>query len=98
HRELFAVNVDFGDLERSEALAMALELLVLLLALVVEDQDFLAAAFAEDLSGDGGVFRAAKLALAVAHGEHVGNLELAGLRLWSRIDFNDVPGRDAELL
>src|SRR5579875_3641176 len=43
-----AVHLDLVDLDLNEALAMALQLLILLLALVVEHKDLVPAAFTHD--------------------------------------------------
>jgi hypothetical protein len=50
--EALAVDQDLVDLDFDEVLAVALHLLVLLLALELEDQDLVAAAFAEHGAGD----------------------------------------------
>src|SRR5580698_1281271 len=76
--EALAADEDLVDLDFNEALAMALQLLVLLLALVVEHEDLVATAFADDL---GQHLRAAqlllKLTLFAADSNNVGELERA---------------------
>src|SRR5690348_3965126 len=78
---------------------MAGELLVLLLPLVVEDQDFLGAALFEHAGEDaGGVACGAReLAFGGAGGENIGKFKLAVLGGLA-FDVNDVAGRDAILL
>ena len=49
--EFLAVVGDLGDADRGVSLAMSAQLLVLLLALVVEDQNFCAAALLHDFAG-----------------------------------------------
>src|SRR5216683_8323217 len=78
--EALAVGQDLVDFDLNEVLPVALHLLVLLLALELEDQDLLAAAFAND----GGEYLCAgqvglKLALFAADGEDVGELDCAVL-------------------
>src|SRR6185437_5355548 len=76
--EALAIHLDLVDLHLNEALAVALQLLVLLLPLVVEDKDLVAAALADDL---GQHLRAAqlllKLALVAAHCQHIRELQRA---------------------
>src|SRR6185437_7473414 len=76
--EALAIHLDLVDLHLNEALAVALQLLVLLLPLVVEDKDLVAAALADDL---GQHLRAAqlllKLALVAAHRQHIRELQRA---------------------
>src|SRR5207245_7475851 len=53
--EMLPVEGDLGDAHRGEGLAMSSELLVLLLALVVEDQHFIGASFFDYAAGDAGL-------------------------------------------
>ena len=89
---------DFGDADGAEVLAMSAELFVLLLALVMEDQNFLGAAVFQYLSGNQRALAAgANLAIAALHCEHVVELNGAvGLRLG--LDPNHIAGSDPVLL
>ena len=76
--EVLAVDADLVDTDLDEVLAMALAALVLLLALELEDENLVAASCAYDRgenlgSGEIGL----ELTLFGAHGEDVGELELA---------------------
>src|SRR5437763_650591 len=51
--ELLPIVADFRNAQCSESLPMSLQLLVLLLALVMEDQDLFRAAFVHDLGSNG---------------------------------------------
>ena len=78
--EALAVDENLVDFDLNEVLAVALHLLVLLLALELEDEDLFATAFADDGgenlgSGEVGL----ELALFAADGEDVGELDVAVL-------------------
>src|ERR1700761_8895078 len=78
--QALAADQDLIDLDLYECLAVALHLLVLLLALVMEYKDLVAAAFANDLGRD---LRALEILLEVAFragdGDDIGELKLAAL-------------------
>src|SRR5271157_2937235 len=93
-----AVHVDAGDLHGGVRLAMSIQLLVLLLALEVEDQNLVAAALLDDLSGDKRIRRLADLALGGADGQHFVELHVLAASLRQLLDLNYVSGRDAILL
>src|SRR5947207_3123408 len=96
--ELLPVESDLGDAHLGKGLAVSLKLLVLLLALVVEDQDLVVAALFEHLAADPGAIAlgATDLALFGADGQHIGELHLA---FFGSLFFNAnyVPGRDTIL-
>src|ERR1700733_7610119 len=76
--EALSVHRNLVDADLDEVLAVALHLLVLLLALQLEDQDLVAAAFAQHSARHlRAVQRRLKLALFRADGEHVGELNRA---------------------
>src|SRR5438477_5456398 len=67
--EMLAVEGDLGNAHGSEGLAMSGELLVLLLALVVENQDLIGASFFDHTAGDARLAAGAgDLSIARAHG------------------------------
>src|SRR5437879_5048146 len=95
--EMLAVEGDLGDAHRGEGLAMSSELLVLLLALVVEDQHFIGAAFFNHAAGDASFAAGAgDLAIASAHGQHVVESDGAagGRLLLAFLHTNNVAGRN----
>ena len=61
--KLPAVHIDAGNLHGCVRLAMSVQLLVLLLALEVEDQDLVAAALPDYLAGDEGASTACPVRL-----------------------------------
>ena len=74
--EALAVDGDLVDADLDEVLTVALHLLVLLLALQLEDQDLVAAALAEHGAGDFGAGQVGgELAGLVADGDDVGELD-----------------------
>ena len=76
--EGLAVDEDLVDSDLNEVLAVSLHLLVLLLALELEDEDLIAAAFADDGGQNlGSVEIGLEFALFGADGEDVGELEFA---------------------
>src|SRR5437868_6652379 len=95
-RSLFAVELDAGDADRGELLAMSDQLLVLLLALELKDQDLVAATFFHHLAGDAGAFGVGGKVI-VADGENVGEFDLA-LAVRRLLDFDHVAGGDTVLL
>src|SRR6266850_5952486 len=96
NRSLFAVELDAGDADRSELLAMSDQLFVLLLALKLEDQDLVAAALFHHLAGDASALGVGRKGVA-ADGQNVGELDRAAamLRLF---DLDHVAGGDTVLL
>src|SRR5207302_1655742 len=96
--ELLSVERNFGDADGGEALAMSLQLLVLFLALEVEDENLIAATFFHNAADHTGA------ALRFSDGprfpgdcQYVGELDIAVLP-GLLVNFNHVPGRDAKLL
>src|ERR1039457_489106 len=77
---------------------MSVQLLVLLLALEVEDQDLIGASLFDHLSADEGLRRLAELALGPANGQHFVELNVFAAGLRQLLDLNHVSGRDAILL
>src|SRR5579862_3344515 len=75
--EALSANGDLGDAHGGEGLAMAAQFLVLLLALVVEDQDFRTAALLDDLADYARVGLLADLTGLAGYGQHIGELHLA---------------------
>src|SRR5207248_8076385 len=95
--EMLAVEGDLGDAHRGERLAMSSELLILLLALVVEDQHFIGAAFFDHAAGYASFAAGAgDLAIASAHGQHVIESDGAagGRRLLGFLHTNNVARRN----
>src|SRR5439155_4196175 len=95
--EMLAVEGDLGDAHRGERLAMSSELLVLLLALVVEDQHLIGASFFDHATGDARLAAGAgDLAIAGAHRQHVIKSDGAagGRLLLGFFHTNDVAGRN----
>src|SRR5262245_11154723 len=95
--EGLAIEGDFGDAHRAERLAMTAQLLVLLLALVVEDDDFRPAALFQHFAEHTGFgLRASNLALRARNRQNVVELDLAvGAEL---LHPNHVAGRHPVLL
>src|ERR1017187_853125 len=77
---------------------MSVQLLVLLLAFEVKDQDLIGAALLDDLAADERIRRLAQFALGVADGEHFIKLNVFAAGLRQLLDLNNVPGCDAILL
>ena len=76
--EALAVDEDLVDLDLDEVLPVTLHLLILLLALELEDENLIATAFTDDGGEDlGSVEVGLELALFGANGEDVRELELA---------------------
>src|SRR5579871_5579032 len=76
---------------------MPIQLLVLLLALVVEDQHLVATALLDDLCGDESLRRFRELALFAADRQHFVKLDVVAAGLRQLLDFDHVPGCDAIL-
>src|SRR5207248_7304220 len=96
--EALPVEADLADAYRRERLAMPAQLLVLLLALVMEDQDLVAPAlFHDGADHTRPGFRTANLAFAAADRQHVAKLNHA---FFSRraLDANYVSKRNTILL
>src|SRR5690349_13485700 len=94
-----AVEEDFGNLHSREWLPVSGELLVLLLALVMENQNLFGASLFEHLADDARatIFRARNLSFAGAGRQNVRKFEFAVLsRLALNVDH--VSGRDTILL
>ena len=94
---MLAVEGDLGDAHRGEGLAMSSELLVLLLALVVEDQHFIGAAFFDHATGDARLAAGTgDLAIAGAYSQHVTKSDGAagGGGLLGFLHTNNVAGRN----
>src|SRR5262249_56724601 len=72
-----AVESDLGDAYRGKRLAMAKDLLVLLLALEVEDQDLVPAPSFHHLAADHGALALADLAHLTGNRKHI--VELDGI-------------------
>jgi hypothetical protein len=88
---------DLFDLDFDEALAVPLELLVLLLALVVEDEELVATAFGDNLGYDLGAGEVGlELALIEGDGDDFGELDGAVVVL-GLLDADGVAGGDAVL-
>src|SRR5438105_14940012 len=94
-----AVEDDLCNLHRGKRLAMSGQLLVLLFALVMEYQDFVAAALFHHASTDARAIAlgAANLALLGAHRQHVDKINLA-MRGRGLLDPDHVAGRHPVLL
>jgi hypothetical protein len=95
--EALAVDEDLVDLDLDEVLTVPLHLLVLLLALELEDEYLVAAAFADDGGenlGSGEI--RLELALFGADGEDVGELKVAVL-VGGGFDLQLLAGRDEVL-
>src|SRR4051812_44806504 len=96
--ELLPVERDLGDAHGGKGLAVSRELLVLLFALEVEDEDLVRAALFDRAADHARTrLRTADLALLPADGEHVGELDLP-VRGGGFLDLDHVPGCDAILL
>ena len=96
--ELPSVNVNASDLHGRERLAMPIQLLVLLLALEVEDQDLVGAALPEHLPGHEGLGRLAQFAFRAADRQHLVELHVFAVSLRQLLNFDYVAGCDAILL
>src|SRR5579864_1484711 len=95
--ELLAIESDLSDSHRAERLPMSSQLLVLLLPLVVEDDNFLAAAFAENFAGHQGTrSRTRNLPFAGRDCQHVAKFNLAVLRAL-RLKAQHIAGRHSIL-
>jgi len=96
--ELLAIHADAGDLHGRERLTVPIQLLILLLTLVVEDQDFVGSPLFDYLSGNEGARRFAQFAFGAANRQHLVELNVfaAGLRQLLNLDY--VAGCDALLL
>src|SRR5437588_1578375 len=97
--EAVAVEDDLGNLHRGKGLAMSGQLLVLLLALEVKDQDFVAAALFDHASSNARAIAlgAANFAILGAHREHVSKINLA-MRGRGLLHPDHVAGRHPVLL
>src|SRR6516225_6313235 len=93
-----SVHADAGDLHRGVVLAMSLQFLVLLLALVVEHQHLVAAPLLHHLADYERSSRLGDLAFGGAHGEHIVELDVLAARLRQLLNLNYVSGCDAILL
>src|SRR5947209_3828304 len=101
--ELLTVVGDLRNTQCSESLPMSLQLLVLLLALEMKNQDLFRTAFVDDLGGNSCAAAVGlhNLSRFSGDGEHVGCAELH-FALGPMLDRlgkpNNVPGRNLELL
>ena len=77
---------------------MSVQLLVLLLALEVEDQDFIGAALLNDLAADKGLRRLTEFTLGAADRQHFVELNVFTAGLRQLLDLDYVSGCDAILL
>src|ERR1019366_1675923 len=96
--QVLAVHVNAGDLHGGKWLAVSVQLLVLLLALEVEDQNLIGAALLDHLTADEGLRRLDQFALGAADGQHFIELNVFAAGLRQLLDLNHVPGCDAILL
>src|SRR3954453_23123388 len=96
HRSLFAVELDARDADSGELLAMSDQLLVLLLALELEDQDLVAATLLHHFTGDAGALRVGGKVVA-ANSQDVGKLDRA-LAVGRLLDLDHVARGDTVLL
>src|SRR5579862_5557057 len=96
--EALSANGDLGDAHGGEGLAMAAQFLVLLLALVVEDQDFRTAALLDDLADYARVGLLADLTGLAGYGQHIGELHLAIGAGAQFLDSNHIARRHPVLL
>src|SRR5271169_4074612 len=77
---------------------MSIQLLVLLLAFEVEDQDLIGAALLDHLGADERLRRLAEFTLGASDGQHFIELDLFAAGLRQLLDLNYVAGCDAILL
>src|SRR5271166_2511993 len=97
-RMVRSVHVDAGDFHGGVRLTMPIQLLVLFLALVVEDQNLVGAALLDHLAGDERLRRLAQFALGAAERQHLVELHGFSASLRQFLDLNNVAGCDAILL
>src|SRR6476660_8738487 len=97
-----AVKADFHDAHRSVGLTVSAQLLILFLALVVEDEHLIASNFAENTAGDQRFrLRTSNLAIGTGNGQHLWELYTAVVFIFGGRQFfhpNHVTGRYAILL
>src|SRR5579863_7686191 len=93
-----AVHLDLADLHLGERLAVALQLLVLLLPLEVEDQHLVAAAFADDGAEHLRRLRLHQRPAVARKGENVGELHRAVFGWGNRLHLHYVAGSNPVLL
>jgi len=97
--ELLSVERDLCNAHRGEGLSVAAQLLVLLFALVVEDQDFFGASLAHNLAGDMRVgLGAGDLALLTGNCQHVAEINLSVGSAGQSLHANYIAGRHPVLL
>src|SRR5437868_14237076 len=96
HGSLFAVELNAGDADRGELLAMSDQLLVLLLALELENQDLVAAALFHHLASNARALGIGGKSLA-ADRQHVGKFNVAAAVL-GLLDLDHVARGDTVLL
>jgi hypothetical protein len=94
--EALPAKSDFGDADGSEVLTMSTKLLVLLFALVMEDQDLGAASLFDDLADYAGIGLISDLTFFAGNGDY-GELDLS-VGSGELLDANDVSGRYPVLL
>src|SRR5580692_9328767 len=93
-----AVHLNFADAYLREALAVALQLLVLLLPLEVEDQNLVAAPFGDHGAEHFGGLRLYERSGIAGEGENVAKFNRAVLGRLDRFDLHDVAGSNPVLL
>src|SRR5580704_779058 len=96
--ETLPIECNLGDAHRGERLSMSTQLLVLFLALVMEDENFLGASLLDDLAAHVRAgLRQANLTIAAGNRQHIAELDFAvciGLGLQA----NHISGRHSVLL
>src|SRR5262249_58656544 len=96
--ELLAVELDFSDAHRGERLAVSENLLVLLLAFEVKNQDLVTAAGFQDFAAHHRTLAGADMTFLAGNGQHVVELDGVALTGGQLLNFDDISGSNSILL
>jgi hypothetical protein len=97
-RELLTVESDLGNAHGGKGLAMSKDLLVLLFALEMEDQDFVGPSRLHYLAAHPRASAEADLAFLAGNGQNVIELDFVPMACGQFLDFHYVSGSNAILL